>query len=182
MKKIDKKHFFCQKVAIHKIDACLYVRLSAWLILDTWPSRNCHLNCKKLPKTWHFWKKNDKIVIFFQKMPMQFFGKKRQVSGNFLTFKWQFSGGSAWDTLISLVTDPVIAEISGTHIWSDWPPSETNPRLFKMRFHYILAQFVANFDIPIVSEHDHTQWTRGLSVFNLYCEYPQWNNTQFIYS
>ena len=42
----------------------------------------------KLSKTWHFKKR----TIF-----VNFFWKKCQVFGNFLTVKWQFSGGSGWD-------------------------------------------------------------------------------------
>jgi len=46
----------------------------------------------KMPKTFFFFKKIakdcEKMTIFDN-----FFGKKCQVFGNFLTFKWQFSGG-----------------------------------------------------------------------------------------
>ena len=76
---------------------------------------------KKLPKTWHFFKKIAKIFLFFFQKNLQFFffqkncqkfsfffkenndkfwqfcWKKCQVFGNFLTFKWQFSGGSDED-------------------------------------------------------------------------------------
>ena len=47
---------------------------------------NCHLTVKKLPKTGRFFKKIDKNCHLKK--------KKFQVFGNFLTFKWQFSGGS----------------------------------------------------------------------------------------
>ena len=72
-----------------------------WLGAD--PKENCHLTVKKLSKTWHS-KKLTKIVIFstlaillkkWQFLSILFL-KKCQVFGNFLTFKWQFSGGSGW--------------------------------------------------------------------------------------
>ena len=78
-----------------------------WMIvLIPDPPENCHLtvkkNCQKLDI---FSKKNAKIFLFFsKKLPLaiflkkknlgQFFLKKCQVFGNFLTVKWQFSGGS----------------------------------------------------------------------------------------
>ena len=59
---------------------------------STWPDpwENCHLNVKKLPK---------KLYIFFKKIDkkwqiLSIFLKKFQAFGNFLTFKWQFFGGS----------------------------------------------------------------------------------------
>ena len=82
----------------------------AWLAAD--PPENYHLTVKKLPKTWHFFKKNCQKFHFFQKnCQWQFFWKKMKLFGNFfetkwqfvfkmssfdnfLTFKWQFSGGS----------------------------------------------------------------------------------------
>ena len=46
------------------------------------------MNVKKLPKTWTFFsKKLPKFFIFSKKLPLANFG-------NYLTFKWQFSGGS----------------------------------------------------------------------------------------
>ena len=56
-------------------------------------------NCQKLDI---FFKKIDKNCHFFQQnchwqFCLSIFLKKRQFSGNFLTFKWQFSGGSDRD-------------------------------------------------------------------------------------
>ena len=48
------------------------------MFMDSWPSGKLPIECQKIAK------KN-----------CQFFGKKCQVFGNFLTFNWQFSGGSA---------------------------------------------------------------------------------------
>ena len=59
------------------------------------PPENCHLNVKKLPKTWHCSKKIAKNFLFFFKLPMEIFFFLKKVFGNFLTVKWQFSGGSA---------------------------------------------------------------------------------------
>jgi len=50
------------------------------------PPENCHLNVKNCQKLENFW---------------QFFGKKCQVFGIFLTVKWQFSGGSGGLTVRS---------------------------------------------------------------------------------
>ena len=69
------------------------------------PPENCHLNVRKLPKTWNFFQKNWKKLSFSTKLPLanflkklkiffQFYWKKCQFFGNFLTFNWQFSGGS----------------------------------------------------------------------------------------
>ena len=69
------------------------------------PPENCHLTFKKFPKLDFFFQQNWQKVSFFQQNCQwqfcwkndtfcQFFWKKCQVFGNFLTFKWQFSGGS----------------------------------------------------------------------------------------
>ena len=67
-----------------------------------WPSGKLPFECQKIDISF---KKIDKIVIFQQNCHWQFcwkndnfwqfFWKECQVFGNFLTFKWQFSGGSA---------------------------------------------------------------------------------------
>ena len=39
--------------------------------VSTWPSGNCNLNVKKLPKTWHFCQKNwQKLSFFSTKLPI----------------------------------------------------------------------------------------------------------------
>ena len=75
--------------------------MSAWSKSE--PPENCHLNVKKLPKTCHFFNKNCHFSKncqwqFFEKNDnfLQFFGK-RQVFGNVLTLKWQFSRGLGMD-------------------------------------------------------------------------------------
>ena len=59
------------------------------------PPENCHLTVKKLPKTDIFSKKNCQNFLLF-------FWKKWKLLANFLTVKWQFSGGSevnqSWNT------------------------------------------------------------------------------------
>ena len=42
------------------------------------PPENCHLNVKKLPKTWHFFKKIAKNFHFFQKNCQWHFKKKKR--------------------------------------------------------------------------------------------------------
>ena len=101
-----------------------YLMFSSWVIFNctvntkraSWcqadPPQNCHLNVKKLPKTCLFFKL-PKIIIFFKTIAngnfcekMIIFGKfffKCQVFGNFLTFNWQFSGGSGWGKIIFLI-------------------------------------------------------------------------------
>ena len=89
------------------------------------PQENCYLNVKKLPKTWNFFKyffhklslKKLPLALFFLKDNFwQFFWKKCQVFGNFLTVKWQFSGGSGgalrqflynWKTIIIIFFDKI---------------------------------------------------------------------------
>ena len=71
-------------------------------LVITWPSGKLPFECQKIAKKLTFFsKKLPKIFIFFKiKLPWQFFWKnenfwkKCQVFGNFLTVKWQFSGGS----------------------------------------------------------------------------------------
>ena len=60
----------------------LYCSLSGRILYKPDPPENCHLNVKKLPKT------------FFFKCHWQFFWKKMSSFWQYLTFKWQFSGGS----------------------------------------------------------------------------------------
>ena len=59
--------------------------LFSYNLAYTWPSGQLPFECQKIAKNWHFFKKNwQKLSFFF----------KCQVFGHFLTFKWQFSGGS----------------------------------------------------------------------------------------
>ena len=56
---------------------------------------NCHLNVKKLPKTWHFFqqKKCQKCSFKKKKLPLAIFLKKMKNFGNFLkkmSSFWQF--------------------------------------------------------------------------------------------
>ena len=73
--------------------------LSKVQVYPTWcqsdPPEKYHLNVKKLPNSWLFFK-CQKFSFFSKKLPKSFW-KKCQVFGNFLTVKWQFSGGSALD-------------------------------------------------------------------------------------
>ena len=74
-------------------------RLHAFMIICTSdPTENCLLNVKKLPINWHFVKKNwHKLSFISTKLPLAILFKKIIFViffGNFLTFKWQFSGGS----------------------------------------------------------------------------------------
>ena len=59
------------------------------------PPENCQLTVKKLPNIFIFFKKIAN-GNFFEKNEncWQFFLKKCQVFGNFLTVNWQYSGGS----------------------------------------------------------------------------------------
>ena len=74
---------------------------------DIWPSRKLPFKCQKMPINLTFKKKNlPKFSFFSKKLPMAIFLKKMEIFGkffekcqvfvNFLTFKWQFSGGSDW--------------------------------------------------------------------------------------
>ena len=57
------------------------------------PPDNCQLNAKKLPKTWHFFKKLTKIVIFFNKIALGNFVEKMTIFVNFsekMSSFWQF--------------------------------------------------------------------------------------------
>ena len=80
----------------------------------TFSKKNCQkieIFSKKIAKNFKFFpKKLQKIFIFFKKIAngnffeknenfWQFFWKKFQVFGNFLTVKWKFSGGSDYDPL-----------------------------------------------------------------------------------
>ena len=80
------------------------------------PSGKLPFDCKKIAKNLTFFpKKMPKIFIFFKKIAignffekneifLAIFLKKCQIFGNFLTVKWQFSGGSAWNIIWSLLT------------------------------------------------------------------------------
>ena len=56
------------------LDICLYTPLAPQCLNDLSvsiadPPENCHLNVKKLPKTWHFFQKNwQKLAILLKKM------------------------------------------------------------------------------------------------------------------
>ena len=78
--------------------------LNTWKVCGPDPPENCQLNVKKFAKNLTFFQKIEKNCHFFQKVAIGIFGgkgqflsivlKKCQVFGNFLTFKWQFSGRS----------------------------------------------------------------------------------------
>ena len=91
------------------------------------PPENCQLNVKIIDKNLTFFsKKLTKIFIFFNKIAngnfveknenfCQFFWKKCLVFGNFLTVKWQFSGGSGRYSAICLYGHPLGRE-TGVYI------------------------------------------------------------------
>ena len=60
---------------------CLMLNLNNPHSVENWPSRKLPFECQKIAKN------------------LTFFEKKCQVFGNFLTFKWQFSGGSGCEYL-----------------------------------------------------------------------------------
>ena len=66
-----------------------------WLQFRSDPPENCHLNVKKLTKTWHFLQKIAKMFLFFLK-----------------NCKWQFTGGSGLDKYVS-----VRAEMTPWYTW-----------------------------------------------------------------
>ena len=68
-------------------------------LVQIWPSGKLPFECQKITKNLTFFSKQfTKIVLFFNKIAIvNFFEKKCQVFGNFLTVKWQFSGGSDLD-------------------------------------------------------------------------------------
>ena len=91
-----------------RVSFCMWV-ICMWMLnnnLPTWPSGKLPFDCQKIAKNLTFFqKKLPKIFIFFKKIAngnffffnenfWQFFWKKCKIFGNFLTFKWQFSGGS----------------------------------------------------------------------------------------
>ena len=96
LRKLDR--VACMKVK-HRVSQAGEGRLNLTLRnITIWMSKYCQ-------KLEVFFKKLKKIVIFFQQncqwqfcykkwQFFQFFWKKCQVFGNFLTFKWQYSGGS----------------------------------------------------------------------------------------
>ena len=81
---------------------CLTVQELTLRKTAIWMSKNCQkleIFFKKIDKNCHFFNKiaignfieiNNNFIHFWQ-----FFWKKFHVFGNFLTFKWQFSGGSS---------------------------------------------------------------------------------------
>ena len=65
--------------------------------MPIWPSGKLPFECKKIAKNLTlFFKKLPKIVIFQKKNATGNFFEKLPIFGYFLTFKWQFSGGSDW--------------------------------------------------------------------------------------
>ena len=86
---------------------CFITIRLGWGYSDLTLRKNCHLNVKILPKNLTFFPKIfAENFHFFKKLPLaifskknekfcQFFWTKRQVFGNFLTVKLQFSGGSS---------------------------------------------------------------------------------------
>ena len=73
--------------------------------VENWPSGKLQFDCQKIAQNLTFFQKNwQKLSFFHQNCHWQFcwkklkflafFLEKCQVLGNFLTFKWQFSGGS----------------------------------------------------------------------------------------
>ena len=66
------------------------VSASFCLQVSSWPSGKLPFECQKIVKNLTFFQKIWLKLSFFG----NFFEKKSQVFGNFLTFKWQFSGGS----------------------------------------------------------------------------------------
>jgi len=95
------------------------------------PPQNCHLTVKKLPGTYFFFKK---IAKNCQKNDnfCQFKKKKSQVFGNFLTVKWQFSGGSAPKCNISMYSHTFHRFICKVHL---------SPLEFMLYFVYFFNKF-----------------------------------------
>jgi len=86
---------------------CLLLLTAAWLLTFTSdpPDKltfDCQKIAKKLPMAIFFEKNENFGQLFFEKMSS--FG---QVLGNFLTFKWQFSGGSASKLYLKLTVKEV---------------------------------------------------------------------------
>jgi len=64
-------------------------------LLGTWPSGKLPFDCQKIDKNLTFFsKKLLKIAIFSTKLPLAILLKKMTSFCQFLTVKWQFSGGS----------------------------------------------------------------------------------------
>ena len=73
--------------------------------VKSWPSGKLPFDCQKIAKNLTFFQKMfNKIAIgnFVEKNDNNFFHflKKCQVFGNFLTFNWQFSGGSDYNLIV----------------------------------------------------------------------------------
>jgi len=108
--------------------------------VDSWPSEKLPIYCKKWPKIDIFSKHCQKFSFYFQKRKVfgnfferkeifwQFFWKKRiflaifleksQFFGNFLTVKWQFSGGSSWPCVMSVLSSTMML-----HFLHEFPES-----------------------------------------------------------
>ena len=83
----------------------LSIGLCHWMLLHAWPSGKLPFDCQKIAKNLTFFPKNcQKFSFFSQKLPLAIFFEKNdnfwlffwksESFGNFLTVKWQFSGGS----------------------------------------------------------------------------------------
>ena len=71
--------------------------LSYLVAIWAWPSGKLPFDCQKIAKSLRFFsKKWTKNCHFFKWQFLSIFFFKCQVFGNFLTFKWQFSGGSGY--------------------------------------------------------------------------------------
>ena len=119
-------------------------RLSRQFIyVHSWPSGKltfyCQKNeffCKKIAKKCHFW---------------QFFLKKCQVFGNFLTFKWPFSGGSGIHIGDGL-----------QYLGSEWPITSLNNKSHKM-FHFDFNKLV------FLSRMSHSYYIKSGFISGIYC-------------
>ena len=110
--------------ATNYLSVCLHARVLRCPLLLTWLSGKLPSDCQKIAKKlkfkkkkitkffyffqknchWQFfWKKYKNLSIFLKKIK-NFVNVKKKMSSfffNFLTFKWQFSGGSAINLRIS---------------------------------------------------------------------------------
>ena len=91
------------KKDLYKINALFHMDI--FLPLTTWPSGKLPFDCQKIAKNLTLKKNCQNFSFFSKKLPMAIFLKKMKIFGNFLekkclgfgnflTVKWQFSGGS----------------------------------------------------------------------------------------
>jgi len=120
------------------------------------PPENCHLTIKKLPKTWYFFPpKMTNFFIFFQKnCHWHFFWKKLkflsiflnncQVFGNFLTVKWQFSGGSGigakWGSRVQPESGTILHGKADVKIVT-WNNSRHKCPMFSLRWYFFYQRY-----------------------------------------